>query len=110
MRLDAIRAACRHDAAIAAAEPTSHDLLERHVARAPVRGGELRAGTHHRRRAADVQLDGTAERTLTERGLERHGDPPADAAAAVLGGEHDADAERLEELDAVQLFAAPRPI
>src|SRR5262249_18450015 len=90
----------RDDATVAAAEAAAHHLLERDVARAAVRGGELGAGAHHGRRAADVQLDGIAERTLAQRGFERHGDPPAYAAAAVFGGEHDADAERAEDLRA----------
>jgi hypothetical protein len=43
----------------------------------PCASRELRAGAHHRRRAADVQLDGIAERPALERVAERHGDAAA---------------------------------
>src|SRR5215831_11098872 len=110
MRLAAVGSTRGDDAAVAAAEAAAHDLLQRHVAGTAVRGGERGAGAHHRRRAADEQLHGIAERPLAERGLERDGDAAGDAGAAVLGGQHDRDAQRVEQIDAVELFGAPRAV
>jgi hypothetical protein len=106
MRCAAGGAAGQHHAAVAAAEAAAHHLLERDVARASVGARDLRAGLHHRRRTADVQLHGVAERPFLERCLEGHGDATADAPAAVFGGEDDGDVHRLEQLDAVQFPGA----
>ena len=45
------------DAAVAPAEATAHDLLERDIARVAVKIGDGRDSTHHRRRPADIELD-----------------------------------------------------
>src|SRR5512140_2581071 len=108
MRGAAVPPAREHDAAVAAAEAAAHDLLQRDVARPPVGRGELRAGTHHRRRPADIEFRVVPALALAQRGLERHGDAATDAAAAVFRREHDANAETLEEIDAVELVGLPR--
>src|SRR4051812_24293349 len=77
----AVRTAGGDDAAVAAAQAAPHDLLERHVAGAAMGRGELRARAHHRRRAAHVELDRIAQRTLAQRGFERHRDASLDAGA-----------------------------
>src|SRR5262249_52057981 len=110
VRLAAVGAAREDDAAVAAAEAAAHDLLQRDVAGAAVRAREVRAGAHHGCRAADIELDRIAEGPPFERVAERHGDPAAHAAAAVLGAEDDRDAQRLEQLDAVELLRAARAV
>src|SRR3954469_16339748 len=110
MWLPAVGAARQHHAAVAAAEAAAHDLFERDVAGAAVCLRELGAGAHHWRRSADVKLHRIAQRPLLECGTERHGDAPANPAAAVFAAEHDIYVERLEQLDAVELFRAPRAV
>src|SRR5262249_10931765 len=61
-------------------------------------------------RAADEELDRTAKRSCCERGSQRNGDTPKNAAAPVLSREDDADAERFEEFDTVQFIGAPRAV
>src|SRR3954466_6079000 len=103
MRRRSAGAAREDDAAVAAAEAAPHHLLERDVAGATVRVGQLRARAHHRRRSADVQLYRVTERPTLERFAKRNRDAAARAEAAVLGAEQDGDAKGLEEVHAVEL-------
>src|SRR6188768_2510895 len=110
MRFAAVRAAGEDDAAVATPEAAAHDLLERDIAGAPVSLGELRAGPHHRRRAAHEQLDRIPQRSLLERGSERRRDTSLHAGAAVLGAQHDGDAKPIEQVNAIELIGAPSAV
>ena len=100
----------RHHAAVAAAEPAAHGALHRDLARLAVAGRQPGHRGQHRLGAAGV--DGGLRRPgeLLQRGLERHGDPAPAADAAVFGGEHEVDAEAVEELQVVELVAGARAV
>ena len=97
----------QHDAAVAAAEAAAHHLFERDLAAASVRRGD---GSDTARiigvGPADVEPDVTSSGRARQRRFERHGDAAVRAAAAVLGGAHDADAEPLEDIDTVEIRRA----
>jgi hypothetical protein len=86
------------DAAVAAAEATAHDLFERDVARLAMAVGNRGHGAHHRRRAADVQLDGRPRAHGGERIVQRSGDESLRAEAAIFGRRDDRDPEVLEDV------------
>src|SRR5262245_45994754 len=71
----------QHDAAVASAEATAHDLFERNIAGLAVEIGESRDRTHHRRRAADVELHLFARLDGGKRVFQRNGDKSLGAVA-----------------------------
>ncbi len=72
----------------------------------PCCSASRRDGAHHRRRAADIQLDLFPVAQRRERVIERPGDEAVRSAAAVFGRQDDPDAEALEEVDVYR--ARPR--